>query len=708
MINIAPQYLVQKFIKLLSFKSALSILLMAMVALVASCSTSDPEDIATLSDWSDWSPATATSTVATIDQTRTRSCDITVNGNADTAVPTCSGDLTETRSIDNPDYVPNNAPVANPTSINADDRSEGEAIGTEVRSATKVQGYYTDADGDTLTYSITAGNDDDVFAIDMDSGEVTLAVVPDDAEVGSYALVIAASDGSLNATATLNVTIVNVNDVPVVSPTNINADDRSEGEVVGTVVRSATKVQSYYTDADGDTLTYSITAGNDAGVFAIDGNTGEVTLAVMLDDAQVGSYALVIAASDGVASATATLNVTVTNSNDAPVASPLVINADDRDEGEAIGTVVRSASQVQGYYSDADGDVLSYSITAGNDAVIFAINATSGEVSLAVVPDDADLGDYALVIAASDGSLSATATMNITIVNVNDAPVASPLVINAQNRSEGDVVGTVVRSASQVQGYYSDADGDVLSYSITAGNDAVIFAINATSGEVSLAVMPDDADLGDYALVIAASDGSLSATATMNVDIVNVNDAPVASPLVINADDRDEGEAIGTVVRSASQVQGYYSDADGDTLTYSITAGNDEGVFAIDIDSGEVTLAVVPDDADLGDYALVIAAFDGSLSATATMNITIVNVNDAPVASPLVINAQNRSEGDVVGTVVRSASQVQGYYSDADGDVLSYSITAGNGAAIFAINATSGEVSLAVVPDDAEVGELRT
>ena len=156
--------------------------------------------------------------------------------------------------------------------------------------------------------------------------------------------------------------------------------------------------------------------------------------------------------------------------------------------------------------------------------------------------------------------------------------------------------------------------------------------------------------------MIAASDGSLSATATMNITIVNVNDAPVASPLVnINAVDRSEGEAIGTVVRSAGQVQSYYTDADGDILTYSITAGNDEGVFAIDSDSGEVTLAVVPDDAQFGMYALVIAASDASLSANATLNVEIVNVNDAPVANPTNIDAMDRNENETIGTVVRSA-----------------------------------------------------
>ena len=66
-------------------------------------STNDPTDIATWSDWSQWSPANNTnSSVITIKQTRTRSCDITVNGNIDEPAVTCIGSDKETRTTDNP------------------------------------------------------------------------------------------------------------------------------------------------------------------------------------------------------------------------------------------------------------------------------------------------------------------------------------------------------------------------------------------------------------------------------------------------------------------------------------------------------------------------------------------------------------------------------------------------------------------------------
>ena len=56
-------------------------------------------DAVVLSTWSQWLPASTTDTsIITVEQTRTRSCDLTVNGYADDPEPTCSGSLIETRT----------------------------------------------------------------------------------------------------------------------------------------------------------------------------------------------------------------------------------------------------------------------------------------------------------------------------------------------------------------------------------------------------------------------------------------------------------------------------------------------------------------------------------------------------------------------------------------------------------------------------------
>ena len=72
----------------------------------------DQVDTATWTAWSEWAPATATSTVQQINQSRTRTCDVRVNGNADIPAPACRGISSETKTIANPDYNTSNTDTA--------------------------------------------------------------------------------------------------------------------------------------------------------------------------------------------------------------------------------------------------------------------------------------------------------------------------------------------------------------------------------------------------------------------------------------------------------------------------------------------------------------------------------------------------------------------------------------------------------------------
>lgn len=79
-------------------------------------------------------------------------------------------------------------------------------------------------------------------------------------------------------------------DAPVVSPASFSvSEDASLGTLVGTVEA---------TDANGDDLTFSIAAGNVGGAFAIDPDTGEITVAAALDYETTPSYTLTVVATD--------------------------------------------------------------------------------------------------------------------------------------------------------------------------------------------------------------------------------------------------------------------------------------------------------------------------------------------------------------------------------------------------------------------------
>jgi len=186
----------------------------------------------------------------------------------------------------------------------------------------------TDADlpAQTLTYSIFGGADAGKFTIDASTGELSFISAPDyeiptDAGPNNvYEVTVQVSDGSLFDTQAISVTVTNTNDTPPAVSMGQSfavSEIATNGTSLGTVAA---------TDADGATTfsNWTITGGNNDGVFGIDASTGELTVVnrTTLNFTITPSYTLSVTVSDGV-NTSAVQNVTVTvidSPNNAPVA----------------------------------------------------------------------------------------------------------------------------------------------------------------------------------------------------------------------------------------------------------------------------------------------------------------------------------------------------------------------------------------------------
>ncbi len=178
---------------------------------------------------------------------------------------------------------------------------------------------------------------------------------------------------------------------------------------------------------------------------------------------------------------------------------------EDAPPGAVVGTVPGS---------DPDGDALSFSIIAGNSGGVFAIDSPSGELSVAGVLDHETRSSYALTVSAGDGLLADTATALITVSDINETPTASNQTWStAENTAAGTVLGTMAAS---------DIDEDPLTFAITAGNAGGAFAIDSVSGEVVVAGGLDFETRPEYVLTVLVSDGELSDTATVTIQITDV------------------------------------------------------------------------------------------------------------------------------------------------------------------------------------------
>ena len=138
--------------------------------------------------------------------------------------------------------------------------------------------------------------------------------------------------------------------------------------------------------------------------------------------------------------------------------------------------------------------------------------------------------------------------------------------------------------------------------------------------------------------------------ATVSLTVRAVNDAPAASGQTFSVTEISANGAIVGVFQA--------SDADGDPLTFAITAGNTGGAFAIDPVSGRITVANGgPLDFETNpEYVLTVSVTDPSglsVVVTATIRLTDVNEN-APVTIDIksgdpsnVINAKSQGKFEV-------------------------------------------------------------
>ena len=284
------------------------------------------------------------------------------------------------------------------------------------------------------------------------------------------------------------------------------SEDASTGDAVGTV--SATDP-----DED-DMVSYSITADDSDGKFAIGESTGEITVEGDLDYEITDSYTLTVEAGDGNdGSATATVEISVTDVAEDPAPAPEDLSATLAD-----GTFTITWSPVEGAaryeaqhrIEGSDDDWASLPVTEG----------TMSEFS----PEDGPVCERVYkfrVRAYGDGTTYAadwgaeSDAEPVTTGPCNRDPVFDPATYSfsvSKDASTGDSVGNV--SATDPD------EGDAVAYSITAGNEAGKFDIDEGTGEITVATSITSAAGATYTLTVEASDGregTATATATITV-----------------------------------------------------------------------------------------------------------------------------------------------------------------------------------------------
>ncbi len=325
----------------------------------------------------------------------------------------------------------------------------------------------------------------------------------------------------------------------------------------------------------------------------------------------------------------ATVNITVTPVNDAPVAvnDSYTLSEDTVLTANGLGT---NPAGVLANDTDLEGNSLNATVVSGPSHGTLQFTAGSNG-TFVYTPDANYFGPDSFTYRNGDGFLlSNTATVNLNITSVNDAPVA----VNDSYTLSEDTVLTANGSGANPAGVLAndtDAEGNTLNATVVSGPSHGTLQFTAGSNG-TFVYTPNANYFGHDSFTYRNGDGFLlSNTATVNLNITAVNDAPAAvnDSYTLSEDTVLTANGVGT---NPAGVLANDTDLDGNTLNATVVSGPSHGTLQFTAGSNG-TFVYTPDANYFGPDSFTYRNGDGFLlSNTATVNLNITAVNDAPVA----------------------------------------------------------------------------
>ncbi len=425
-----------------------------------------------------------------------------------------------------------------------DDQSNG------VGDTVSVPVSASDALNNTLSYSAT--NLPSGLTINSTTGLISGVIAVGADSSSPYAVTVTATD-SAGLSATQSFTW-NVAHVSLVNPGPLQSNDGAN-----------VSLQLQGSDADGDTLSYTASALPSG--LSINANTGLISGTIASNADTNSPYNVTVTASDGTNTTTQTFLWAV---GQVSLSTP---SDQTNSEGDSVSL------QLQGTASSGS---LTYNASGLPNGL--SLNPTTGLISGTIAAGDAANGPYTVDVAAMNGTVSTSETFTW---NVN--PVVNLTMPADQNNNEGDTVSLQMSA--------TDALNKTLTY--TASGLPSGLNINSSTGLITGTISSGDPQGGPFVVMVTASDGTYSSSATFNWNVTDKTALTLtAPPTQVN------------VASDSVNMQLQASDPDGDVLTYSAT-GLPDGLN-IDPSSGIISGTIADDAASTTPYQATVTATDGN------------------------------------------------------------------------------------------------
>lgn len=465
---------------------------------------------------------------------------------------------------------------------------------------TNVSTSFRDPDGDALTFSATT-SDASVATVSVTGSQVAITGV----SPGTATVTITARDpGGLTASYSIAVT---VNGPPVVAET-IPAQILDEGAT------ATINLADHFSDPDDDELTYE-SATSDAAVatVSVEGATA------MIMGVAAGSATITLTARDGYGQeATQEVGVTVEEANQSPQATDPV-------PAQALMPDGSVTIDLSGHFTDPDDDALTYE-GATSDAAVATVAVDGSSATITGVA----AGTATITFTASDpDGLSATQDAAVT-VNTPPAP---------QGTIDAITVAVDASTTLAVSGYFTDADGDALSYEAASSDDDI-----ATASAADSTVTINGHAAGSATITITATDPR--GASAMQEATVSVKTPPMPDSVPPTHD-----MIVGNYVELDFAT--FFTDEDGDDLTYTAVTSN-AAVATASVDGSVVTTTAADaiDDAVGTVITLTVTATDPAGLSAEQEAMVRVNAGVYDMLAGLSVDENGQLTGSLGGITI--------------------------------------------------------
>ncbi|WP_238383204.1 tandem-95 repeat protein [Rubripirellula obstinata] len=573
-----------------------------------------------------------------MDSTYTFAPDADWNGEVEFTVTILGTDVTSSLTV----TPVNDAPVAVDGTASTD---EDVAI-----TAGDLTADVTDVDSTGLTYVTLTQPTDGTLVL---NGNGSFSYTPDANFFGSDSFTYRVLDGSGGSDeATVNITVTSDNDLPTADDQSVSVDENTPVAIVLTG-----------SDVETDPLTiFAVVDQPTSGTLS--GTAPNLTYTPNANFFGSDSFTFTVEDADGGVSSTATVSISVGSVNSTPVVDNL-ITAADATEGTAYSLPVPTNT-----FSDVEDATLTLSASGLPSWLSFDGSEFSG------TPLNGDDGTTTITVTATDSEgASVDTTFDLTVLAVNDAPVA----VNDSATTAEDTPVTIDVSAND-----TDVDDASLTVSLETGDTAPAGGSVAVVGN-SVVYTPTADFFGSDTFTYTVTDaGGETGTATVNVTVTPVNDAPTVDAVVALA---DSDEDVVVTINAVDLLAGALDD-DGDTLSVANLTASSGAI----VDNNDGTFEFTPAADDDTDVTFNYDVTDGIDTVMQSATLDLLPVNDDPVVLDQIFSVDENSLLGVDVDNILGGNQV--LFSDVEGDMFDFALS-GTGASDFAINMLTGAITVA-------------